>query len=89
MIGNTSFVMNRENECDTDSLSLLRQSYTRTYVLCVGVCISILFVDFLSIPDICLPNSVSPQYRTIKLSNNQLSTLPAGIFAGLSNITLC
>ncbi len=83
------------DECDADSLSLLRQSYAQKYILCVCVCvcvciyiyISCLFA-FLSKPYSCLPNSVtvSPRYRSLRLDNNQLSALPADIFAGLSSL---
>jgi hypothetical protein len=48
------------DECDADSLSLLRQSYIHTRILvclCVYIYIFVCFA-FLSIPDSCLANSV-------------------------------
>ncbi len=47
------------DECDADSLSLLRQSYIQTYIHCVCACrySYICLFAFLSIPDSCLPDS--------------------------------
>jgi hypothetical protein len=80
------------DECDADSLSLLRQSYIQTCVHGVCVCVYIyiyLFVCFFLVhmTSVCLPNSyVSPRYSGLVLENNQLSALSSDIFAGLSSL---
>ena len=77
------------DECDANSLSLLRQSYKHAY-LCTCVCIHIFFFCLfacLSEPDSCLPIALFQLVtRSLDLQYNHLSALPAGIFAGLSSL---
>ncbi len=72
----------------SDSLSLLIQSYMPT---CILVCVYVHICSFFD----CFPEytlqlvaylSVSPRYRELNLSNNQLSALPPGVLVGLSSL---
>ncbi len=79
----------RCDECDADSLSLLRQSYMQ---ICILVCMCTVYICYLFV---CLSEYTwqlvarlffSPRYRQLNLNNNQFSALPPDLFPGLSSL---